>query len=160
PDGDPANPGVDVRWYDLTARLDPASGHLEARLRLGAHHPDTLTRLSLDFLEMDVDTVPVDGRPVDAWRVGRRLVVPLAGGRDSSVVEMHYAGVPPEGLYRTGYQGIPVAYTDSWPDRVAGWMPGVHHPSDPAVFTLTLDVPLRYEAVGTGLPVAVDTLGG
>ena len=148
----PVPTGVDVQRYEMEARLEPQARRLEARVRIVVHHADTVTRLPLTLSGMEVGRVTVDGAPVAAVRTGAQLVVPLAPGREASIVEIGYAGVPPEGLYRGEHAGQTVVYTDSWPDRVRGWMPGVHHPSDPAAFSLTLDVPQGYEAVASGAP--------
>src|SRR5690606_36207885 len=155
----PAVPGVDVRHYDLALRLDPATRRVDGRVRIGLARADTLTPLPLSFAGLDVGAVLVDGAPAAARREGAHLVVPLPEGRDTALVEVRYGGVPPEGLYAGDYDGHPVVYTDAWPDRVRGWMPGVHHPADPATLTLTLDVPPGYEAVGTGVPTSVDATG-
>lgn len=155
-----AAPGIDVQRYDLTARLDPATLHLDARLRIVLQRADSVARLPLQLAALEVDSVRVDGMPVQPRREAGGLVVPLTGRSDTPVVEVRYRGVPSEGLYTATYEGQTVVYTDSWPDRIRGWMPGLHHPSDPAAFTLTLDVPAGYEAVGTGVPQGIDTLGG
>lgn len=150
-------PGVDVRQYDLELQLDPETRRIEAQVNLHVRHPDTLTTLALAFGALDVHRVQVGGDAVDVERSDNRLLVPLDGD-SSSTVEVAYAGVPETGLYEGSYKEQRVVYTDSWPERGRGWLPAVHHPSDPAALDLTLTVPIGYEAVGTGLPVAVDTL--
>ncbi len=164
-EGDPAfyrpPEGVDVRHYALDLTLDPERRHLEGTARLDVRHPDTLAALPLLLEGMTVGRVTVDGRPVEAARAegSARLVVPLDGDT-SSTVEIAYSGRPPTGLYAAPYEGQRVVFTDSWPGRARGWMPGVHHPSDPATLDLTLHVPAAFDAGATGGQVAADTLSG
>src|SRR5690606_6298886 len=49
---------------------------------------------------------------------------------------------------------------EGWPGETAGWLPAVHHPSDPARFTLRLEVPARYSVVASGTPEGVEDAGG
>ncbi len=146
-----------MRHYDVELRLNPTTRRLEGRVRLLVRHPDTLAALPLAFDGLSVKRVAVDGRPVDARRPPHRLVVPLDGDT-TSTIEITYGGVPETGLYAGTHEGQRVVYTDSWPVRGRGWLPGVHHPSDPATLDLMLLVPRGREAVATGEPVAVDTL--
>ncbi|ARA92953.1 hypothetical protein AWN76_007115 [Rhodothermaceae bacterium RA] len=152
-------PGVDVVHYDVTLDLRPETLYLNGRARLEVRHPDTLTQLPLALRGLEVDTVRVDERIVPVRLADGRLLVSLPGGQARSRVEVVYRGEPDEGVYAGEHEGQRIVYSDAWPDRVRGWLPGVHHPSDPATFELTLTVPRGHEAVATGVPVGVDTLG-
>ena len=167
--GDPADdgveaprpqPGVDVRHVRATVDLDPETRAIEATAALDVAHPDTLRRLALGLDDaLEVVTVRVDGEAVLFWREGDALDVPLDRAVDSSRVEVVYRGVPAAGLYADEAAGQTVVYTDGWPDRTAGWLPAVHHPSDPATFDLTLVVPEALEVIASGRAV-LDSLGG
>lgn len=148
-------PGLDVRHYALDLTVDPARRYLQGLARLEVRHPDTLRTLPLLLEGMTVGEVLVDGRPVEAERGERaRLFVPLDGDT-VSVVTVHYEGVPLTGLYAAPAEGQEaVVFTDSWPARARGWMPGVHHPSDPATLDLVLRTPAGPDVVATGDPVA------
>lgn len=151
-------PGVDVQRYEVALDLQPEALFLAGRVGLDVRHPDTLSILPLAVTGLEVDTVRVGGQPVPAEQADGRLLVPLPGGMTSSRLEIIYQGGPEEGLYAGAHEGQTIVYTDSWPDRVRGWLPGVHHPSDPATLDLTLTVPRGYEAVATGEPAGVDSL--
>ncbi len=155
----PLPSGVDVQHYDLALRLDPPTRSLQARAVLDICHPDSLTVLPLTFEALTIDTVRVNGVAVVPRRRGDRLWVPLAAGLRTSQVEVVYHGTPRRGLYASAYGAQQVVYTDSWPDQGRGWLPGLHHPADPATFALRLTLPLGYEAVASGRLQAVDTLG-
>lgn len=154
-------PGVDAQHYALDLSLDPETGEINAALDFRIAHPDTLRVLPLLFnADLQLDTALVGGRAANVERRGDLLLVPLSGGTDSSHVRIVYSGTPPVGLYAGEHGGQRVFYTDSWPYRARGWLPGVHHPSDPATLDLALRLPVGYEAVASGAPGAVDTLGG
>jgi len=155
-DAPPApTPGVDVRRYDVALRLDPETLAAAGHARLYVAHPDArLLVLGLDDA-MAVEAVTVDGRPVTFEREGQRLVVSLSAD-GASVVEVTYRGRVEEGLYRAEAAGQRVVYAEGWPARTAGWLPAVHHPSDPARFVLYLEVPARYDVVASGTPEGME----
>lgn len=155
----PPQPGVDVRAVQAEIRLDPETLRLGGRAALTVLHPDTLQALILGLDDaLEVRAARVDGQPALFWREGDALVLPLAGG-DSSTVEVVYRGTPAAGVYRDEAAGQTVVYTDGWPARTAGWLPTVHHPSDPARLDLTLVVPEAFEVVASGTAV-LDSVGG
>ena len=152
-------PGVDVRGVRAEIQLDPATLYLDATATLDVAHPGTLRALVLGLDDvLEVVTVHVDGAGVLFWREGDALHVPLAapaaGGRRQSSVEVAYRGTPAAGLYADEALGQRVVFTDGWPDRTAGWLPAVHHPSDPARLDLTLVVPAASEVVASGRAVS------
>lgn len=155
-------PGVEVHHYEVDLQLDPEARAIEGRAALDVSFPDTLETLPLSFGRMTIDSVVVDGRRVEsAHGRGRlRLEVLPGASTDTSRVEIAYRGRPSEGLYRGTHRGHEVVYSDGWPERVAGWLPGAHHPSDPATLGLRLTVPLGYEVVASGALARRDTLDG
>ena len=158
PDVPEPQPGVDVREIELALRVDPATLQIAGRAALRVAHPDTLGTLLLGLSDaMEVELVRVNRQPVQARHDGNALAIPVRG--DSSLVEIVYGGVPDVGVYRTASGGSTVVWTDGWPTRTAGWLPGVHHPSDPVRLDLTLEVPSAWELAASGTPEA-DTLEG
>jgi aminopeptidase N len=154
-----ASPGLDVEHYDLTLALDPATGALQGQAAINVRHSGSAVVLPLMFEGLQVSEVLVNEAPVQPDLRPGGFDVPLPDSRNASVVKVSYQGVPAQGLYREEYEGQEVVFTDSWPDRARGWFPGVHHPSDPATLTLTLDLPRGYEAVGSGAPSAPEQVG-
>lgn len=145
-------PGVDVRRYDLALRLDPATSEAAGHASLTIAHVAPRTRLVLGLDDaMTVSAVQVDGQPAAFDRDGDRLLVSL-GASGSSVVEVAYQGRVGEGLFRGEAAGQSVVYAEGWPVNTAGWLPAVHHPSDPARFRLQLEVPARFAVVASGTP--------
>jgi aminopeptidase N len=158
-DAPPPQPGVDVEEIRAVVRLDPEAMTVEARATLVVRHPDTLAALALGLDDaLDVRAVGVDGQAVRYRHRADALLVPVVGGR--SEVTVVYGGAPAAGLYADTWAGQRVVYTDGWPDRTAGWLPAVHHPSDPARLDLTLDVPAPLETAASGRRVADAVAGG
>ncbi len=152
-------PGVDVQHYDLAIQLDPASRLFQARAILDVAHPDTLSEVVLALETLTVDSVWVNGQPVRAVHREGRLHIPVEEGLLHSRIAVRYQGWPQRGLHVSRYGGQEVVYTSSWPDEGRGWLPGFHHPADPATLALALTVPLRLEAAASGTLQALDTLG-
>ncbi|WP_412068345.1 M1 family aminopeptidase [Rubrivirga sp. IMCC43871] len=157
---------VDVRGVRAEITLDPATLALDGTVALTITHPPSLVSLVLGLDDvLEVATVRVDGEGVLFVHDGDALRIPLfdpavSVGDSASVVEVVYAGTPQAGLYADDADGARVVFTDGWPDRTAGWLPGVHHPSDPARLDLTLDVPSQFEVVASGALVSDDVSAG
>lgn len=153
-------PGVNVQHYSVVLSLDPETRRLEGSVMLDVRHQRTVAELPLCFAAgMTIDSARVGDQPVQPVRRGERLVLPLSGSTRSQLT-LWYHGIPEEGLYAKPYINQTVIFTDSWPYRGCGWLPAVHHPSDPATLDLTLIVPIGYKAIGSGRLVRCDTLSG
>ena len=154
-------PGVDVRAVRAEVRLNPETRQIGATASLDVAYPDTMRTLVLGLDDaLEVLTVRVDGEAVLFWREGDALDVPVAGVSSPSLVEVVYRGIPAAGLYADEGAGQTVVYTDGWPDRTAGWLPAVQHPSDPARLDLTVVVPEALEVMATGRAVGDSLAGG
>lgn len=154
-------PGVDVESARVQIWLDPAALTVSGRARLVVRHPRRLAalRLGLDSA-LRLRAVRVDGRPVEATREGDALVIPLAQTARVSAVSVSYSGRPSAGLYAAEAAGQRVVFTDGWPDRTAGWLPAVHHPSDPFALDLTLVVPAAFDVAASGETVLDTVVAG
>ncbi|MEM1055099.1 MAG: M1 family aminopeptidase [Bacteroidota bacterium] len=152
PDTPEPQPGVDVRTITASLYYSPDVGGVSATATLRVVHPDTLGILRLGLAaEMEVGEVRVGPRLVEVERRGAELGIPVEG--DSSVIQIRYHGTPEVGVYREDTEAGMVAWTDGWPTRTAGWLPAVHHPSDPLRLDLLLEVPPTYEIIASGTPV-------
>lgn len=151
-------PGIDVLHYEVDLNVDPSTRLLLGRVMLHVAHPDSATALPLLFQGMTVDSVVVNGMPAEAMRMDDLLTISLEQGVDTSRIMISYHGVPQKGFYEQSSSSQPVYFSDAWPVAGSGWLPGVHHPADPATFALTLTIPAGYEAVASGTPQSIDTL--
>ncbi len=155
----PVQPGVDVQHYRLHLRLDPATWHLNGHAHIRLTRPDSLDTIRLHLADLTVDSMWVDGQLVRFQHAGVHLYLPLCTQATSTEIDIWYHGIPARGLHTETVYGEPVVFTDTWPEDTRGWMPAVDHPSDPAAFSFTLEVPVGYEAVANGRLQAQDTLG-
>ena len=115
---------------------------------------DGLQLVDLDFGEMAVDGVTVNGRGARYQHDGKRLNVAVAdaarrGGR--LTVSVAYHGRPKDGLILAkDKDGNPSATGDNWPDRLHHWVPSLDHPSAKATVNFTVTAPEGFTAVSVG----------
>ena len=143
--------GIDVRAYDVRIRLDPVSLYLSGKAQLTVFHTAGANMLDLQLDEaMRIGGILVNEDSVVFDRQGDHLRIPLHEG-DSALVTITYFGTATEGLHRGDAGGQTVTFSEAWPQHGAGWLPGVHHPSDPARFDLHLIVPKDYDVAASGV---------
>jgi aminopeptidase N len=183
--GDPlfpqtGNTGYDALAYEIDLNYNPATNRLLAgtRTRVKARATQNLGRFSLDFQDLEVATVKVDGREAAFEQV--RATPRLEGGTQPRKLVV----TPPQGIpdgtefdVAVRYSGNPVAMIDpdgsseGWvraclgvpspltcdgalvvnePNGAQGWFPGNNHPSDKATFRTSITVPSTHVALGIG----------
>jgi aminopeptidase N len=115
---------------------------------------DTLSRIDLDFGELIVDSITVDGEPAPFQRSTDILTVnlPQAMPRDTRfVVVVSYHGKPKDGLILgADKSGRPSAIGDNWPNRLHHWVPCLDHPSAKATVSFKVNAPARDLVVANG----------
>jgi aminopeptidase N len=115
---------------------------------------EPVTTLDLDFGEMTVDAVAVDGTPARYEQRDGLLNVTLAEAakKDARLsVTVTYHGKPKDGLIlMTDKDGRPSATGDNWPNRVHHWIPCLDHPSAKATVSFTITAPARDLVVANG----------
>jgi aminopeptidase N len=113
-----------------------------------------LESIDLDFGDMTIDSVMIEGRPASFEHNNNLLTVRLLNamyknGKLSVVVNYH--GRPKDGLIlKTDKAGKPSATGDNWPDRVHHWIPCLDHPSAKATVNFTVTAPARETVVANG----------
>src|SRR5438132_5202924 len=115
---------------------------------------ENVTVVDLDFGEMDVAAVRVDGSAAKFDRSPGSLNVqlPKAANKGSRVViAIEYHGKPKDGLILAADKdGKPSVTGDNWPDRVHHWIPCLDHPSAKATVTFTITAPAKDLVVANG----------
>ncbi len=168
------NGGYDARDYEIDLDYDPTANTFEtATLTMQAVATQDLSQLSLDFQDLPVDGVTVDG--VAAGFSQTTAAPPLAGG---GTQPMKLVVDPATGIVngssftvRVSYHGAPQVFTDpdgsdeGWIPSVSpassyfvvgepmgsqAWFPSNNHPSDKASFTTEITVPTGRTAIGVG----------
>ncbi len=122
-----------------------------------------LTKIDLDFGEMPIDAVTVEGSPARFERKPGLLEVMLqraAKRREKLGLIITYHGRPKDGLiFANDRDGHPSATGDNWPNRVHHWIPCLDHPSAKATVTFTVMAPPREQVVANGKFVTITRNG-
>ncbi|MEV4510208.1 M1 family metallopeptidase [Dactylosporangium sp. NPDC049525] len=163
--GDPQYPtdgngGYDARHYNLAVRYQPATHHLDGHATIIATATQNLSRFNLDFMDLTVEDVTVNGRRATWSRHADELVVTPARGLPVGrpfVVDVRYQGVPRtfsvpeiplESLFMPTDDGAIVA---GEPQSGASWYPVNEHPQDKATYTVAVTVPAGLTALSNGV---------
>lgn len=169
--GDPyfptqGNGGYDVERYDIRVRHDPEQTALNAVTTITARTTSLIDGFYLDLDGLTVRGVTVDGQPVQWARTGADLRVNFPIRKwpgERFAVQVTYDGTPVTALnpysYRTpGWirtmDGVVVA---SEPNGASTWFPSNNHPSDKALFNITMTVPAGVAAIANGVPGPTST---
>jgi aminopeptidase N len=148
------NGGYEVDHYDLGLHARPGADRLKAVATITATATQSLSSFNLDFRDLRVTFVSVDGSPATISRRGGEMTVtpaaPIASGASFAVV-VAYHGTPMPvggiGWIKT-HDGTAVF---SEPNGSPSWFPCNDHPSDKATYSFTVTVPRRYRAIANGL---------
>ncbi|HEY0996748.1 MAG TPA: M1 family metallopeptidase [Gemmatimonadaceae bacterium] len=147
----PARTAVDVLDYDIALVLPDSGRRIAGDATLTVHRRVQLDTLVLDFMDLAVSDVAVNGRAVPVTRTAETLRIPLGPGHgDTLKVRVRYAGVPTDGLIIRDTLGRWSAFGDNWPNRARYWIPSVDHPSDKATVSWAVTVPPGRTVVANG----------
>lgn len=113
-----------------------------------------VSEIDLDFGELPIDTLSVNGRHAKFSRDANLLRVrltPVPRSDRSLTITIGYHGRPKDGLVLTNDKdGTPSAIGDNWPNRVHHWIPVLDHPSAKASVTFTITAPDNNIVVANG----------
>ena len=166
------DPGVDALHYDLTLDWDPASRTLTGREVLTFRATRTAAAVRLDLApDLEVERVRVDGRTVAHAHTGSDLVVTLPVERDGRYrLRLDYAGTPQpvaapstrEDVATLGWHTTPAGetWTMQEPYGAHTWYAVNDHPSDKALYDLTVTVPAPWVGVSNGELTSRREVGG
>jgi aminopeptidase N len=152
------NPGYDVRAYDLRFAYPGSNTRpMKAVTTIEAKATRRLERLNLDFAHGTVSSVKVDGAKAAFTSAGEDLVItpstaPEAGDTTRIVVRHTSDPRPPEGQQHgwvVTKDGLAMA---NQADAAHLVFPCNDHPSDKALYTITVTAPAELTAVANGLP--------
>jgi aminopeptidase N len=141
--------------YNVTIAFNEQLSEIaSARVAITVLAVKDLSTIDLDFGDLPIDSVMVDGITTPFSRTPGRLNVKLARSiaRDArAVVVVSYHGLPKDGLMlNRDKAGKPSAVGDNWPDRVHQWIPCLDHPSAKAPVTFTVTAPATDTVVANG----------
>ena len=156
--GDPyfpldGNGGYDVGHYDLDLRYDPDTDLLRGVATIRARATMKLSRFDLDFVDLTIRSVRVNGDPATWSRAGQELTITpqrRLKKDERFTVRVRYDGVP-QRLEGAGFiatdDGFDIA---GQPHVAATWFPVNDHPTDKASYTFHVTVPDGREVVANG----------
>ena len=164
--GDPyfpleGNGGYDAIHYDVKLSYDPATDRLDGVVTMAAKAEQDLSRFDMDFQQLDVSGVSVNGRDARFVRDGQELEITprhKLHRRHTFVTQVRYGGVPETIVGSPIVFGSPYGFlhTDDGnfigaePNAASTWFPSNDHPSDKATFTFRVTVPEGVSAVANG----------
>jgi aminopeptidase N len=141
--------------YDITLAFnDQLSEIASARVAITVQAVKDVSAIDLDFGDLAVDSVTVDGTATAFSRAPGLLNVNLTKSLPPdarALVVVSYHGAPNDGLVLSKDKaGKPSAIGDNWPDRVHHWIPCFDHPSAKATVSFTVTAPARDLVVANG----------
>ncbi len=132
-------PGIDVLHYDFNIAVPVLGDTIVGDARIHVRRFPGVESLTLDLLDMQVDSVTLNGLAVKYVRDASKIRIPLAAARDSFAVRVRYHGIPKDGLIiRRDSLKRRTIFGDNWPNRARNWLPTVDHPSDKATVSWTV----------------------
>ncbi|WP_435746522.1 M1 family metallopeptidase [Nocardioides sp. SYSU DS0663] len=156
------DPGVDALHYDLALDWDPAARVLEGRERLVFRSTEDDDQVQLDLApELQVRSVRVDGEPVRFGHRGKDLVVRHDVVADERYrLVLTYTGTPQPvtspttrtDVSETGWTTTTggEVWTMQEPYGAFTWYAANDHPSDKALYDITVSVPSPWVGVANG----------
>ncbi len=121
----------------------------------------SVTVIDLDFGDLTVSSVSVNGNATDFQQASAKLNVQLArtfAAGSRVVVSVVYHGKPKDGLILTfDKDRKPSAVGDNWPNRLHHWIPCLDHPSAKASVSFSVTAPDRNLVVANGRLERVQT---
>ncbi|MET9897188.1 M1 family metallopeptidase [Streptomyces sp. NPDC006446] len=152
------NRGYDVAHYALTLDYVPETNELTGTAVITARAEQPLSRFSLDLAGLSVRDASIGGTDAEVSRKKNKLTLtpahPLRTGATFTTT-IHYSGTPKmitdagggvEGWIETDDGAAALGE----PTGSMTWFPGNHHPSDKALYDITVTVPEDYTAISNG----------
>jgi len=163
--GDPyfpemGNGGYDALHYDLVLSVDPGTQQIEGTSLMQARAIHALSSFYLDFEQLTIEELLVDGRPADYEHEGDQLLVvpaePLPAGSEFDV-EVSYRGRPvpssDPAVIAGWFWTAGAATVAGEPFGAQTWFPANDHPLDKATYRLQVTVPRPLVVASNGLLV-------
>jgi aminopeptidase N len=162
---DLGNPDYDVQHYQLDIIFDPIANHLEAVATITAMATEQFRTFNLDFDQLTIDAIRVDGAPAEFAHAYEELTIlpaqPIAPGTEFTI-EVAYSGSPVPAptdaiAFNTGWftsSDGSEAFVVAEPDNAHTWFPSNDHPLDKATFLFNLTVPEEIIAAANGTLVS------
>ncbi|MEO7083029.1 MAG: M1 family metallopeptidase [Gemmatimonadaceae bacterium] len=147
----PYRPSFDVIDYTINLDLPDTGSTIHGVATLTVTRTASADVLTLDLLDLNVNSVTVDGRDVKFIRKPETIDIPIARKNATYKVRVDYGGAVTDGLIvRTDTAGRWTYFGDNWPNRGRHWIPSIDHPSDKATVTWIVTAPSNRTVVANG----------
>jgi aminopeptidase N len=164
---DAGNGGYDVSSYDLAIDYTPDTRNLVGTATIVATATQDLSAFDLDFRNLGVDALAVNGADATFKRSGQELTItPPAGITSGSqfTVVVGYSGKPKNAVDPDGSKDgwVPTddgAFVASEPQGAPTWFPCNDYPTDKATFHVAITVPDDVKAISNGALVSRQKYG-
>ena len=148
-------PGLRVSHYDFTLTLPDTGRIIDGRATITILRTNQVNHLLLDFVDLRVDSVLVDGRNSIFQRTPGIIDIPLdsktSPPSDTAVVTVRYGGSVKDGLIiRSDAAGRWYAFGDNWPTRARRWLPTIDRPDAKATVSWNIIAPNDRKVVANG----------
>ena len=154
------NGGYDAVHYTIALDVEPLANVVTGTTTITARATQALSAFNLDFADLPIDAVTVDGRTAVYTHDGNELTItppaPLADADlFTTVVAYHGSPVPIPSLASDtiGWFHSPSGAINvvGEPDGAAAWFPANDYPRDKATFRFEITVPAPYVAAAPGI---------
>ena len=154
------NGGYDALHYTLELSIDPVSNTLSGDCTMEAQATQSLRTFNLDFSELTIEKVTVNGKTAKYRQKERELTItpaqPLSDG-DVFTVVVSYGGTPETSpsvgtLWYSGWHHNEdnSVFVSSEISGSANWYPVNDHPLDKASYSFRITVPKPYVVAANG----------
>ncbi|GAA4592259.1 aminopeptidase N [Actinoplanes octamycinicus] len=162
------NSKIDILGYDLELDWQPPKKLLTGTATIRLRPVAAATEISLDFANLTVDKVTVDGAPATGTLAGQKLTVPATLIADQPVtLVVDYHGTPKQVSYPShrgdAKEGVglrPAKNGGLWtmqePWGAMTWYPANELVSDKALYDIAVTVPAGWAAAASGTPGPVE----
>ncbi|WP_440133153.1 M1 family metallopeptidase [Chitinophaga sancti] len=153
---------VDVQSYAISLNLQDTTDQIKASVSITLKYLQSTRRLKFDLAGMKVKEVFTGPKKYSFEQDANALYINVDGlAGEQGIYTITYAGTPKDGLIisRNKY-GHRTFFTDHWPDRAHQWFPCIDHPSDKAIFRISVAAPDHYTVVANGVKKEEVNMGG
>lgn len=151
-----ASKPYDVVHYGLDFTFPNVDKYLEAIAKISIELIDATDSISFDFVDMSVDNVSLNGKPLSYLMKNGLLTIKLPAvyqPKSLITLEVDYHGTPARGFYSTSVSGDknPTLFSIVEPEYARYIFPCYDAPLDKALSSMTITVPAPMVAVSNGL---------
>lgn len=157
----PRNYNIDIQHYRFTIEVNDSTNIIKGSSEITILFRNSLDQFELDLVAkrddgtgMTVQSVTSEGRPVNFYHAGERLLIKpgkVSEGDELSFL-INYSGQPKDGLIISKNKfGDRTMFGDNWPNRAHHWLPCIDHPYDKATCEFIVSAPSHYQTIANGV---------